>query len=145
MVFLPLMRHDRPMVDVLTDAVEVIRRLPEPVQRQTFAGMLGIGYRSLTGNDLDSLVEKLMSTPTGLRLLDELLERGDRRYEEGILRGKREDILRILSLRFPTASPALAARLQAVESTERLDSLLELAITVPSIDAFVEVQPSSAA
>jgi len=28
------------MVDVLTDAVEVIRQLPEPVQRQTFAGML---------------------------------------------------------------------------------------------------------
>ena len=45
MVFLPLMRCERPMVDVLTDAVEVIRRLPEPVQRQTFAGMLGIGYR----------------------------------------------------------------------------------------------------
>lgn len=71
------------MVDVLTDAVEVIRRLSEPVQRQTFAGMLGIGCRSLTGTDLDSLVGKLMSTPTGLRLLDELLERGDRRYQEG--------------------------------------------------------------
>lgn len=153
MVFLPLMRHDRPMVDVLTDAVEVIRRLPEPVQRQTFAGMLGIGYRSLTGTDLDSLVEKLMSTPTGLRLLDELLERGDRRYQEGrdqgleqgILRGKREDILRILSLRFPAAPPTLPTRLQAVETAERLDSLLELALTVPSVEAFLGALPPAAA
>lgn len=74
MLFLPLTRHERPIVDVLTDAVEVIRQLPEPVPRQTFAGMLGVGCRSPTGTDLDSFMEKLMRTPIGLRLLDELLE-----------------------------------------------------------------------
>lgn len=148
-VFLPLMRHDRPLVDVLGDAVDVIRQLPEPVQRQTFAGMLGIGYRSLTGTDLDSLVEKLMGTPTGLRLLDELLERGEQRYQEGrqqgleqgVLRGKREGILRILSRRFSVVPPALEADLQAVEDAAQLDDLLDLALTVPSIDALVAVLP----
>ena len=78
LVFLSLMRHTRPLAVVFDEAVDVLRQWPEPLQCQTFAGMLSMGYRALTNETLDSLMEKLMSTPIGLRLLNQLLERAEK-------------------------------------------------------------------
>lgn len=92
-----------------------------------------------------------MGIPTGLRLLDELLERGDRRYEEGreqglekgLMRGKRAGILRILSHRSSTTPPAVAAGLLIVDDAAQLDALLDRALTAPSIAVFIQALPPS--
>lgn len=154
------------MTQVLADATDLVRQLPEPVQRQTFASMVGMGFRFLTDVDFDTLVERLMSTPTGLRLLEELMERVERaeqieqraaqleqnnaeleqqvqqRYEEGIVRGKREYLLLLLADRFGRVPDALRERLEHVTSLEQMDILLQLTLDPGStIDQFIAALP----
>ena len=159
LVFLGLMRHTRPLAVVFDEAVDVLRQLPEPLQRQTFAGMLGMGYRALTNETLDSLVEKLMSTPTGLRLLDQLLERAEKaeqaeqrleqaqqqaaqaqqrleQAQQQAAQAQQSTIGHILAQRLGAIPVAMQERIAKMTDIAALSALIDLALTAGSLDEF---------
>jgi hypothetical protein len=57
LVFLPLMRHTRPCVDVVSGALALAQQLPEEQQRQTLAAVIGRGQRFLEQHELDALLD----------------------------------------------------------------------------------------
>src|SRR2546430_2123895 len=81
LIFLPLMRHQRARREVVVDTVALARQLPERQQRQALASLIGLGHRFLTDAELDTLLEGLMSTNVGQRLIERGVEQG---RQEGI-------------------------------------------------------------
>ena len=129
LIFLPLMRHRRPRRAVVLETVELARRLPERQQRQTVAALIGLGHRFLTTGELETLLEGLMITPIGQRLI----ERG---IERGIEQARQQAVLDVLTERFGTLPPSLAAQLAGVGDVERLRALLKTAVTARSVEEF---------
>jgi len=132
LVFLPLMRHTRPSVEVVSGALALARQLAEEQQRQTLAALIGLGQRFLEQHELDALLEGLMATNLGQQLLD-----------RGWAAAKRDDVLKVLTKRFDTVSPALGEQLQQVNDVERLDALLDAALAAQSLDEFVQTLNNS--
>jgi hypothetical protein len=52
---------------------------------------------------------------------------------QGMVKGKQDDILRLLRLKFGDLPPAIVRRVQAVRNVERLDALFEQAWTANSL------------
>ena len=136
LVFLPLMRNARPPVDVVSGAVALAQHLPEEQQRQTLAALIGFGQRFLEQHELDALMEGLMATSIG----QQLIERG---FEQGLAKGKRVDVLKVLTKRFGAVPPALGEQLQQVNDVERLDALLDAALAAQSLEEFVQTLNNS--
>jgi hypothetical protein len=59
---------------------------------------------------------------------------GDRKIQEGVLRGKREAVLRVLQTRFTVVPEELARRIEAIQAETELERLLERAVTVSHPD-----------
>ncbi len=70
LIFLPLMRHTRSRREVVVEAVALARQLPERQQRQTVASLIGLGSHFLNETELETLLEGLMSTNLGQRLIE---------------------------------------------------------------------------
>ena len=61
-------------------------------------------------------------------------ERGEKRGEKrGVLRAKRENILKLLQLRFDSIPPPLEKKIKSVRRVDRLDVLFDQAATANSI------------
>jgi len=127
LIFLPLMKQRRARRNVVRDALALARQLPEDQQRQTLASLIGLGHRFLTGAELDTVMEGLMITPLGQRLLD-----------KGTERGRREDVLQILTERFGPLPTFVEKRLTRVDDIQRLRMLLSRSISAQSLDEFVQ-------
>jgi predicted transposase YdaD len=65
----------------------------------------------------------------------EILTEGEQR---GLQQGARRQLMRVLQLRFGEVPPALQARLEG-ESLEQLESLMDAAIAVSSLDEFINI------
>ena len=65
LVFLPLMRHTRPSVEVVSGALALAQQLPEEQQRQTLAALIGLGQRFLEQHELDSTEINLLINNKG--------------------------------------------------------------------------------
>jgi hypothetical protein len=136
LIFLPLMRQTRPMVEVVRDTVEMAQLLPEGEQRGVLAALLGLGARYLEQRDFEQLVEGLMSTVTGLQLLEQSYERGRvEGRQEGQIEASREDLLTVLESRFDSVPDDLRQRIQEVTEPGVLSHLLVVAATAPDIVA----------
>lgn len=125
LVFLPLMRHTRPPVDVVTGALTLARQLPEEEQRQVLASLIGLGKSFLDSQELDVLLEGLMTTGIGEMLL-----------ERGAIATKREYTLKTLERKFGAVPPQVSERLLQVGDSERLDALFDGAMSVDSLQEF---------
>ena len=53
--------------------------------------------------------------------------------KQGELKAKREDVLRIIQLRFHAVPPAMVKRIKLIRRVERLDNLLERVVIAKSI------------
>jgi len=131
LIFLPLMKQRRARRNVVKDALVLARQLPEDQQRQTLASLIGLGHRFLTEVELDTVMEGLMITPLGQRLI-----------ERGVAQGRelqsRNDIVRVLIKRFEPVPPAVGERLAQIDDIQRLDDLLDLAISATSLQEFAQ-------
>ena len=140
LIFLPLMRHMRSRREVVVDAVALARQLPERQQRQTVASLIGLGSHFLSGIELDTLLEGLMSTNLGQRLMERGLERGIAQgRQEGIeqgLRMGRQAVLRVLSSRFSPLPSQVEERLGRVDDLQRLDALVDVALSAQNVEEF---------
>ena len=144
LIFLPLMRHTRPRREVVIEAVALARQLPERQQRQTVASLIGLGSHFLNDIEIDTLMEGLMSTSIGQRLMERGLERGIEQgrqegRQEGIeqgLRMGRQAVLRVLSSRFSPVPPQIEGRLARVDDLQRLDALVVVALSVQNVEDF---------
>jgi len=71
---------------------------------------------------------------TELERMERSEKRGEARGKQrGILHAKREDILRILGIRFDAVPEPVVKKVKSIRSLNRLDALLEKAITAKSI------------
>jgi hypothetical protein len=134
-VFLPLMQHQRPRREVVAETIALARRLPERQQRQAVASLIGLGHRFLAQTELDTLLEGLMSTNLGQRLIERGIEQG---REEGVALA-RETVLQVLALRFGSLPPSIATRLAAVNDVQELKHLRDAAFSGASLDEFTRV------
>ncbi|HZS92463.1 MAG TPA: hypothetical protein VFE42_33865 [Chloroflexota bacterium] len=131
LIFLPLMRHVRERREVVTETVALAQQLPERQQRQAVAALIGLGHQYLDEEELNILVEGLMSTTLGQRLL----ERG---REEGQREGLERAILHVLTTRVGPVPPAMRTRLAEVEDLQRLEVLLDRAMNAQSLEEFAQ-------
>jgi hypothetical protein len=97
LVFLPLMRHTRPSVEVVSGALALAQQLPAAQQRQTLAALIGLGQRFLEQHELDALMEGLMATSIGQQLIERGFEQG---LAQGRAQGTRDGVLKVLTKRF---------------------------------------------
>ena len=66
---------------------------------------------------------------------EKLMEKGrEEGLEVGLLKGKRETLLRQLAAKFGTVSEVATARVEAIESLDELDGLLERVLTATSLE-----------
>jgi hypothetical protein len=120
----------------VSGALALAQQLPEEQQRQTLASLIGLGQRFLEQHELDALMEGLMATSIG----QQLIERG---FEQGLATGKRDDVLKVLTTRFGAVPPGLSEQLQQMNDVERLDALLDAALTAQSLEEFVQTLNNS--
>ncbi len=134
LVFLPLMRHERPGREVVVEAVSLARQLADAEQRQTLASLLGLGHGFLSEAEMDALLEAMMSTNLAQRLIN-------RGYEEGLQQGvqaTRHAVLRVLARQFGSVPPTIEERLSRIDELARLEQLHEAALDAGSLEDFVQ-------
>jgi len=127
------MRHIRPRNEIVRDALELARALPEEQQGQALASLLGLGHRFLNEAELDTLVEGLMTTTLGQRLVERGIEQG---IERGIEQGMRTSLLRVLAERFGPLPAQLGEHVGKIDDVQRLETLLARAVSARSIEEF---------
>lgn len=131
LIFVPLMRHARPTVEIMHDAVDVARGLPAHEQQSILAALLGLGARFLEQSDFERLVEDLMSTITGQQLLEQSFEEG---REEGRVGAMREDALDVLSARFGGVPDDVRQRIGHLEKYQDLKRAVVIIATAATLD-----------
>jgi flagellar biosynthesis/type III secretory pathway protein FliH len=141
------MRHPRPRREVVQGALALAQRLPERQQQQALASLVGLGHRYLSDEDLESVLEGLMSTSLGQRLIERGREQGlaqgrEQGREQGLVQGReqglREAIVRVLTRQFGVPPPSVTARLVQVRDPQRLDALLDSALAAASLEEFAQ-------
>ncbi len=132
LIFLPLMRHRQPRMEVMTQAVELAKRLPQEHQRQTLASLIGLGNNFLSQDEIEQLLEQLMTTSIGQLLI----ERG---IEQGIERGRtvaRNAVLAVLAKQFGAVPAEVSDRIARVDDLDELNTLHDRALAAMSLDEF---------
>jgi hypothetical protein len=84
---------------------------------------------------LDVLLEGLMATSIGRRLIEQGIEQG---IERGAVQARQHDVVVVLTGRFGTVPAALVERIGHIEDAAQLEALLSGAATAPSLDEFVQ-------
>ena len=138
----------------ITDKSELFRRLKERLEnldsreRADFlAKVLTIlGLRPMLKEEVLSFVKEVGRMPITVRLEKELVENfpviGDlvkKGIQEGLHRGKQEDLIKILEARFGEIEGSLKERIKAIGEVEKLEELLISAIRVSSLEEFKSV------
>ena len=81
----------------------------------------------------------LRESPWYQEILTEGEQRGrEQGLQQGVQQGARRQLMRVLQLRFGEVPQALQARLEG-ESLEQLESLMDAAIAVSSLDEFINI------
>jgi hypothetical protein len=125
LIFLPLMKQRRARQEVIAGALDLARQLPEHQQEEALAARIGLGHRFLTERELDTLVEGLMSTSLGQRLID-----------RGMVQARQQDVLVVLTRRFGAPPPAITERIAQIDDAQRLEMILGAAATAASLEEF---------
>lgn len=134
LIFLPLMKHRRPRPEVIAGALDLARQLPELQQQEAVAALIGLGHRFLTENELDALLEGLMSTSIGQRLIDRGILRG-------VIQARQRDVMVVLTRRFGAPPSAIAERVSRIDDAEQLEEILSAAATASSLEDFSQALP----
>jgi hypothetical protein len=94
------------------------------------AALIGLGHRFLTDAELDTLLEGLMSTNLGQRLI----ERGQQQGIELV----QETVLQVLAKQFGPLAPTVGERLAQVNDLQRLRHLRDVALSASSLEEFLQ-------
>lgn len=127
LVFLPLMAHRRSFSEVVATALALARALPEAQQRRAIGALLGLAYHYVGQESLDRLMEDLMGTSVLVTVLADSME-------QGMVRAKRDDLLKVLRSRFGPLADPLAERVGALTDLDHLDAVFDLALSAPALD-----------
>jgi len=130
MILLPLMRHTRPLEEVLRDAIAATESLAQDERSETVGAMVGLAYTYLETDVSRTLLEELTMTNV---LQEWLADELEQRREQGQVEGRRDDVRLIVQERFGTVPVALETRIARADSSA-LATLLRRAATVASVD-----------
>lgn len=134
LILLPLLRHDRPLREMLPEVVEVVLALPEGERATIVGGLAALAIRYADAGFTRSLLEEAHMPETLGTLIDEGIRRGyDRGKVEGLLEGKRAALRAMLYVRFGVVPPALEERIVGADP-EALDALLVRAARAEHIE-----------
>lgn len=155
LAFLPLMKLERPMEEVVRATLRLVPALPEDVRTRTTGVLMGLAYHYLGESVFDGLIEELKTMSAWVEILDRSMEEGleegwqkglERGLEQGLERGleraRREDILKVLEARFGTLPSTLTARLNQ-RSSAQLNGLFDAALTVSDLETMTALLSTS--
>jgi hypothetical protein len=133
LVFLPLMRHRRPLDGIVEEAVHLATRLPGEQQVRVLGPLLGLAYHYTGEAIVNRLMRDLMATSTFRQYFETALEQGlAQGLQRGEVKGRREDVVRILTRRFGAMPAGLEDAISHIDDLALLDRLLDAALTVGS-------------
>jgi hypothetical protein len=119
-MLLPLMRQQRPLLEVLREVAGLARSLPQAERDETIGAMVGLAYNYLEPAMALQLLEVLRMANALEKLIEDTLVRGREEgreegraegREEGELEGFRKAVRHAIELRFGRVPPVLEARL----------------------------------
>ena len=126
--------------EALRRAVENLSQLPEDELNQWTRAMyylILLVYHRRSPREHEELIALLGQSITEKRRIEEMQEMrqtiAEHFIEEGELKAKREDVLKIVQLRFHAVPPTLVKRIKSIRRLERLDNLLERVVIANSI------------
>jgi hypothetical protein len=129
-----LMRHTRPLAEVVRDLTPVVEALPAAEQGDMMGTIVGLSYHYLQAEAATAILEALRMSNVLEQLIGEGIEKG--RVEgrvEGELEGKRASLRRVLTAKFGAVPVRLEQRIAAAGG-ETLDQLIIRAATADRID-----------
>lgn len=132
LIFLPLMKHQRTRLEVIAQALGLAQQLPARQQQEAMAALIGLGHRFLTESELETVLEGLMSTSIGQRLIDRGIVRG-------IVQARQRDVVVVLTGRFGSPPASIVERIAQIDDPQQLEVVLGAAATVASLDEFTRV------
>lgn len=134
---LPLMTHQRPLPEVLRDAVSLAGALPATERDTVIGTILGMAYNYVGQGIIDQLLGGPdVANPIEKFIEDALLRRQAEGAERGQIVARRDDILDILTSRFGTVPPGTPDQVSRLTDLASLRSLVIEAATTDSLESF---------
>jgi hypothetical protein len=138
-ILLPLMGRKRPLPVLLEAVAEASAVLPIAERTDVLGSMVGLAYNYLDPGLAEQLLEVLRKMNAFEQLLaDQLIQGRAQGRAEGRAEGERAAVIRILQRRFGTVPDTLVGSVAAVQDLERVTMLVDAALEVESLDAFVQ-------
>jgi len=137
-----LMRHGRPLAEVVRELAPVVEALPASERSAMLGSIIGLSYYYLQEDDARAILEALQMANVLEKLVEEgILQgiaqgeaRGEARgREEGRVEGRAEAVRALVALKFGVLPPALDARIAGADLAA-LDRLLARAVTATRIE-----------
>jgi hypothetical protein len=125
-----LMRHRRPLAEVVRDLTPVVEALPAAERGDMMGTIVGLSYHYLQAEAAAAILEALRMSNVLEQLIGEGIEKG---RVEGELEGKRASLRRVLTAEFGAVPVRLEQRIAAAGG-ETLDQLIMRAATADRID-----------
>ena len=128
------------------EAGEIAKSLPSEERLQTIGAMVGLAYHTIDKDVSRALLEGLTMANAARELIDNAIGEGYQKGEaqglsQGLSQGRteteRQAVLRVRALRFGTMPTVAEQRLSTIDDFDRLEALLDLAITALTADDFL--------
>jgi hypothetical protein len=129
---LPLMAHQRPLPEVVQEAVTIAGTLREDERTAVIGTMLGLSY-SYLGREF---IDQMLGVREVANALEMMVENALRR---GRMEGRHEDITSVLVARFGEVPQPTQDQIVQITDLERLRNLLYAAATASSLEAFAQL------
>lgn len=142
MVLLPLMRHHRPLEDVLREVAQVAQRLPRAQQEETIGAMVGLAYHYVDEGVSAALLEALRMSNALEALLDETVAKGlaqglEQGMQQGEASGERRLLRKYLQQRFGAIPAPLDAVIERADA-EALTAMFDRALVSENVTALLD-------
>jgi hypothetical protein len=126
LALVPLMRHRRPVWQLLQEAEPLLAAVPAALQRPLVGALMVLGYTYATAADRAKLKEVAGLMAFGDVLIQDLLREGEARA-----------VLEVLTLRFGPVPAAVASQVTGTTDTAQLTAWLRLAVQAQSLDEVI--------
>jgi hypothetical protein len=127
LALVPLMRHQRPLWQLLTEARPLFESLPAEMRDPLFGAMVVLGYIYEREEDRMKLKEVLGLMSIGQEFIEDIMRDGE-------VKASRRHILELIKVRFGNTPAALQAKIEATSDLATLDHWLRLVAQANNIE-----------
>jgi hypothetical protein len=125
LALVPLMRHERPLWQLLDEARPIFEFLPATMRDPILGAMVVLGYTYEKEDDRTKLKEVLGLMSIGQEFIEDIMRDG---LEKGRLEASRKDVLEVIEVRFGQVPEAVRGKVEAAVDLEMLRKWHRLAL-----------------